>query len=335
MTDRLLVVVPCLNEAAHLPELLPRLLSELAGLDARLVVADGGSTDASRAIVQALARDAPQLVLLDNPAKLQSAGVNRAVGRYGADRDWLVRIDAHADYPDHFVGRLVETAVARGADAVVVPMLTKGVGCFQQAVAAAQNSVIGTGGSPHRTGGGGWVDHGHHALMRLDAFRAVGGYREDFSHNEDAELDHRLTGRGARLWLAGDLRIGYYPRATPGALVRQYYAYGRGRARTVALHRLRLKPRQALPLLVAPATAAAAVGAVLAPVHPAALLLAAPATAWLAACLGGGVLVAWRARTRCSWGAGVAAALMHLAWSTGYWRQILAGRGLAAGTASS
>ena len=39
---------------------------------------------------------------------------------------------------------------------------------------------------------GHWADHGHHALMRISAFRAVGGYDESFSHNEDAELDYRL-----------------------------------------------------------------------------------------------------------------------------------------------
>ena len=49
--------------------------------------------------------------------------------------------------------------------------------------------------------------------MRIAAFRAVGGYDESFSHNEDAELDLRLTREGGRIWLTDKVRIGYHPRA--------------------------------------------------------------------------------------------------------------------------
>ena len=37
--------------------------------------------------------------------------------------------------------------------------------------------------------------------MRIAAFRAVGGYDESFSHNEDAELDYRLRQAGYRIWM--------------------------------------------------------------------------------------------------------------------------------------
>jgi hypothetical protein len=56
----------------------------------------------------------------------------------------------------------------------------------------------------HRARGqGAFVDHGHHALMSIAAFRAVGGYDPDFAHNEDAELDHRLRAAGYDIWLTG------------------------------------------------------------------------------------------------------------------------------------
>ena len=80
------------------------------------------------------------------------------------------------------------------ADSVVVSMNAEGSACLQRAAAAAQNSLLGNGGSSHRIRSDGrWVDHGHHALMTTAAFKAVGGYDEAFSHNEDAELDVRLT----------------------------------------------------------------------------------------------------------------------------------------------
>ena len=42
---RLLLVVPCLNEAAHLPNLLTWLARDSAVYDALIVVADGGASD--------------------------------------------------------------------------------------------------------------------------------------------------------------------------------------------------------------------------------------------------------------------------------------------------
>src|ERR1700751_1610937 len=138
-TFRPLLAVPCLNEAANLPALLDDLLADLADEDALVVVADGGSTDGSREFVRAYAARDPRVRLMSNPARYQSAGVNRAARLYAAGRRWLVRIDAHADYPRGFVRRLIEDAERTGADSVVVRLVTTGRGLFQRAAAAAMN----------------------------------------------------------------------------------------------------------------------------------------------------------------------------------------------------
>lgn len=305
-----LIVIPCLNEAAMLPALLRQLLDETDG--AAIVVADGGSTDGSRGIVERFAAEDGRVRLLANPARIQSAGINQAVRAHGAGARWLVRVDAHCDYPPRYAGRLLAVAAVRGATSVVVPMVSRGVGCFQAAAAAAQNSRLGTGGSPHRhVGEGRFVDHGHHALMDLGLFGRVGGYREDMAANEDAELDLRLAAAGGRIWLEPSLALTYYPRRTLGALWRQYRSYGEGRARTLLLHGRRPKLRQALPLAV-PAAAALAVGA---PFQP---LLALPLAGWALLCLGGGVLVGARAGGGCALGSGAPAMAMHLAWGLGF-----------------
>lgn len=310
-----LVVIPCLNEAAMLPDLLRQMLGDTDGCT--IVVADGGSSDASRDIVAALARDHPRLKLLSNPARIQSAGINLAVETHGDRARWLVRIDAHCDYPAGYVARLITAAGAQEATSVVVPMVSRGRGCFQVAAATAQNSRLGAGGSPHRSvGKGAFVDHGHHALMDLDLFRRVGGYRADMSHNEDAELDRRLLDAGGRLWLEPALALRYYPRASIGALWRQYLKYGRGRARMLQIHRQRPKLRQALPLTVP----IAALLAGLAPLHPVFLL---PVTAWAVLCLAAGAAIGVRAGGGCAMMSGVPAMTMHLAWGSGFIAQLV------------
>lgn len=303
MTDLsdVLIVIPCLNEEAHLPALLEQLCAQSAG--ALIVVADGGSTDRSRAIVEEAMTRFEGLRLIDNPARIQSAGVNRAVRLLGEGRRFLVRVDAHCLYPDDYAARLKKAAIAKNAQSVVVPMRTRGRSCFQKAAAAAQNSVLGTGGSPHRhVGTGIYVDHGHHALMEIALFRDVGGYDESFTHNEDAELDRRLANAGGRIWLEPTLALDYFPRKSPGALFRQYFGYGGGRARTLRKHRMRPALRQLLPALLAPM-----------------LLLLVPAIAWAGISLSYGALLGLRARSLCVAAAGPAAMVMHLGWSLGFW----------------
>jgi succinoglycan biosynthesis protein ExoA len=314
-----LIVIPTLNEAAHIGRLINWLSPILERLDARLVVADGGSTDGTREIVTDLARGHRRIVLLENFDRLQSAGVNLAVDRFaGAGTRWLIRIDAHASYPLDYCDVLLEEARIRGADCVVVSMTAVGAGFWQRAIALAQNSRFGNGGAAHRLSGGGrWVEHGHHALLSLEAYRQVGGYDPTFSHNEDAELDVRLTAAGRRIWLTSRTRVLYVPRATPSRLALQYVRFGRGRARTFLKHRQRLRPRQAVLVGLAPGLALAALG----PLNPGFL---APLALWLAGCLLAGASIAASGKDRSGHMAGLMAGLMQVSWSFGFWSELLA-----------
>jgi len=315
---RALIVIPALNEAEGIATVLEQVLDDEDLADPLVVVADGGSTDGTREVVREISRRNARVRLIDNPNRLQSAGVNRAVDAMAGDRPWLVRVDAHSEYPEHYASSLIDEAVRTGATSVVVSVNTIGQTHFQRAVAAAQNSRLGTGGSLHRNASSGqWVDHGHHGLCRLAAYRAVGGYDETFSHNEDAELDVRLGRQGARIWLTDRVRSNYYPRRTMKALAKQYFNYGRGRARTVLKHHTPLKMRQAAPLAVAPAVA----GLALTPIFWA---FALPAAAWSLAAIAGGAVLAVSRRDPVLLMSGPAAMTMHLGWSAGFWTELAA-----------
>jgi succinoglycan biosynthesis protein ExoA len=316
-----LIVVPCLNEEAHLPALLAALREDPGAATACIVVADGGSTDASLSIINEAAQADVRVHLLHNSARIQSAGVNEAVRAHGKDAEFLVRVDAHAAYPANFLSKLRAAQFESGADAVTVSMRAsaRGGNCFERAAACAQNSVLGAGGSPHRKSGPRrWVDHGHHALMSIRAFNDAGGYDESFTHNEDAELDARLAQQGARILLAADIVIDYYPRAKAASLARQYLKYGEGRARTMLKHHMPLKSRQLVAAAIAPV---ATVGLALAPFAPVA---AAPAVLWIAATLCYGLYLGVREKNLCASAAGVAAMIMHFAWSVGFLSALIA-----------
>jgi succinoglycan biosynthesis protein ExoA len=197
-----------------------------------------------------------------------------------------------------------------------VAMKSEGIGCFQRAAAAAQNSVLGTGGAAHRRAGEeGFVDHGHHALFDLRRFLAVGGYDDGLSHNEDAEFDVRLARAGGMIWLTRKVAVVYFPRSHPAALYSQYVNYGRGRARTLLQHRIRPKVRQLLPACVLPAIVAL-------PLAPWIPLVVGPAFAWSASCLLSGVVLGLQQGRRCAFASGLAAMVIHLGWSIGFWREV-------------
>ena len=318
--DEALIVIPCLNEAPIIADVIAGILQDDGLKRPLVVVADGGSTDGCLEIVRRLAAQDDRIRLLPNPKRLQGAGVNLAALGAEPGTTWLVRVDAHAEYPPNYVSTLIAEARRTEATSVVVGMDTQGTGYFQRAVAAAQNSRLGAGGSAHRNGGAAaWVDHGHHALFSLAAFHAAGGYDESFSHNEDAELDIRLVRQGGRIWLTDKAQIVYHPRSSPGALWRQYFNYGIGRARTVLKHRTRLRLRQALPLAVAPAI-------ILAAAAPWAWPLALPAVAWAGLSLTYGLALGLRRRDAASALSGLPAMIMHLAWSAGFWVALLRAR---------
>jgi succinoglycan biosynthesis protein ExoA len=196
-------------------------------------------------------------------------------------------------------------------------MIAEGTDGMQRINAVTQNSRVGNGGSSHRVRPKGeYVEHGHHALMRISAFRDVGGYDPTFKHNEDAELDHRLRQAGYRIWLTPETLVTYHPRDRISGLLRQYFNHGRGRARNMRKHRIVPALRQAKVMLVLPAVLM--LGFV--PLHP---VFALPALLWCGYCLLEGTRIAIGGREPVLAMSGPVAMMMHLAWSAGFWSRIL------------
>jgi succinoglycan biosynthesis protein ExoA len=311
-----LIVIPSLNEEAHIESVIASLQADRRCSEALIVVSDGGSSDQTVAIVERIGSTDPRVRVLTTVKRLSiGASVNRAVECFGHGRAWLVRLDAHAGYPRDYASRLIAKAIETGAMSVVTPMCTRGDTCFQRAAAAAQNSFLGTGGSAHRLlNRGGWVEHGHHAIFDLERFRKLGGYDDEF--NEDAEFDRRLVKSGGRIWLADDLVITYFPRSNTISLFRQYVNYGRGRARTFVRHGGRKRMRH----FILPSIAPIVILVFLSPLY---WPLAIPGSVWLFACLSYGLVLGIRQRDICASGSGYASMVMQLAWSFGHWGEII------------
>jgi succinoglycan biosynthesis protein ExoA len=310
--------MPALNEERYIQNAIHSVLPSSDAIEYELLVMDGGSTDRTCAIVAALATSNPRIRLLKNLRRTQSAAMNVASELCHPRSTILLRADCHAIYPSRFAERCVEAMQRWKSSSVVVSMRADGLSQLQRAIAAAQNSRLGNGGSPHRGADqSGFVDHGHHAAFDREAFRSLGGYDETAICNEDAEFDVRLRRSGRSIYLDGNLIITYYPRSSFSALALQYYRHGRGRARTLLKHAVRPKARQILPvllfLLCAASLATWPISGWLSLMLP---------SAYLAICLIWGLAIAVRQRNSIAILSGPAFVTMHLSWAAGFLKQV-------------
>ncbi|MBS0250880.1 MAG: glycosyltransferase family 2 protein [Proteobacteria bacterium] len=311
--------MPALNEERYIADAIASILPSTSAFDYELLVMDGGSTDETGRIVREISAHNPRVKLIRNPRRTQSAAMNIAADICDPKTTILLRADCHALYPPRFVENCVETLRATQSASVVVSMRAVGRTPLQSAIAAAQNSRVGNGGSRHRRASeSGYVEHGHHAAFDRQTFRSLYGYDESAPFNEDAEFDARLIQSGGRIYLDGRSTIDYYPRASFVSLAKQYYRHGWGRANTLAKHGMRPKLRQALPvavLLVCLASVAAwpFIGAI-------ALL---PPAVYVFICLAWGAALAVSAAQPALLLAGLAAITMHMSWAVGFLTRFL------------
>ena len=241
------VVVPTYNEQQHLQRTLRSIEAQTYGNIVEILVADGGSTDATRRI----ASEFESVRIVDNPDRIQSAGLNRALSV--ARGEVIVRVDGHCvlarDYVEACVAALEATGAAMvGGGMTPRPSISRSP-ITQRAIASAMGSRIGAGPARFHVGAtAGWVDTVYLGAYRAADARAIGGYAGEMAVNEDAEFAIRMRPRGG-IWFDPRIRSTYTPRSTFPSLARQFYRYGQGRATTALRHPRHVRPRQ----LVAPA----------------------------------------------------------------------------------
>lgn len=248
-----LIVVPTLNEAPHIKDVIASMLNASSTDDnIHILVVDGGSTDGTLEIVRPMCER--PIRLIHNPTRTQATAVNMAAKLASAEGfDVIIRVDAHARYSKDFISTVLTTLNESDAASVVVTMITEGGTPLQDAAAILYGSWLGNGGAAHRNGRiRGFVEHGHHAAFRLSAFLAVGGYDPAFVANEDAELDRRLIKNGYKIFLENRSPVRYIPRNSYSAFWRQMKRNGRYRVLTARKHGENLAPRQLIPIAIVP-----------------------------------------------------------------------------------
>ena len=257
------LAMPSYNEEHYIEACLRSLLSQTYPADRmEILVADGGSQDRTREIVNRIAAEDPRVRLLDNSEhRIQSYGMNLCIQE--SRGEFILVTDVHAEYAHNYVEALVDAFLKTGADVAGGAQRAKAETWFQKALCAALESPLGVGGAPYRSPEKeGWVDTVFPGSFRRSILEKVGLYDVKAVTNEDAELQQRVLEAGGRVYLSKDVVVHYYPRKSFRLLAKQYFKYGDGRARTLLLRKRFPVLRPAIPFLglVAGATMAAVPG---------------------------------------------------------------------------
>jgi GT2 family glycosyltransferase len=211
-----------------------------------VLVADGMSDDGTRLVLCEFERRWGALRVLDNPEKIVSTGMNRAIRE--AQGEIIVRMDAHSLYAPDYVRSCVEVLQETNADNVGGPALTCAEGYVAQAIALAFHSLFARGGGkfrdPRYEGSTDTVPYG---CWRKSTFERTGMFDEKLVRTEDFELNLRLISSGGKVWQSPKIISWYRPRASLSGLFRQNFQYGFWKAAVFRKHGRPASWRNLLP----------------------------------------------------------------------------------------
>ncbi len=245
------IIVPCYNEEKRIGHLLDAVFAQTyphALLD--VTIADGHSTDRTRAVIADFGRTHPDLrvTVIENDAKSIPAALNRAIE--ASSGEIILRLDGHSGpYPD-YVEKSVAALEAGKADNVggVWEIRPGAETWVARAIAVGAAHPLGVGDALYRHAKeSAYVDTVPFGAWRRILMEKIGGYDESLLSNEDYEFNTRIRQSGGKVWLDPAIRSVYFARSTFKALAQQYFRYGFWKFKMLRRYPGTLRWRQALP----------------------------------------------------------------------------------------
>ena len=240
------VVIPVRNGEATLADPVVSVLAQELDGTLEVCIAVGPSDDRTREVADGLADADRRVLVVDNPAGVTPAGLNAAIRATSAPV--LARVDGHAVLSTGYLARALAVLDRPGAVNVGGVQEPRGRTPFEKVVGRAMASRFGSGDARFHYGGpAGAVDTVYLGVFRRTALEAVGLFDAALVRNQDYEMNWRLREAGGMVWFDPELRVGYRPRGTLGALARQFFGYGRWKRVVVGRHPRSLRWRQVVP----------------------------------------------------------------------------------------
>ncbi|ODN30243.1 glycosyltransferase family 2 protein [Fervidobacterium thailandense] len=223
------VILPTYNEARTVERSLVSLL-EGSYSNLEVLVVDGGSTDGTLDLVQAIASRYPgKVLILRNEKRYTPHALN--IGIKNAKGKYIMIASAHAMYSENYIQECVRVLEEGRADVAggVLEVHPRSESKKAKAIAAVLAHPFGVGGARYRLGAETevYVDTVAYGIYRKEIFEHAGTFDERFIRNQDLEFNLRLKREGYRTMLVPRAKAYYLARDSYSALWRNNFENGR------------------------------------------------------------------------------------------------------------
>jgi glycosyltransferase involved in cell wall biosynthesis len=226
------IIIACLNEDHYIGECIDSILNQSYIGETEIIIADGGSTDNTLQIINEYKQHFSNIILINNPEKIQAAGRNHAINI--SKYDFIAYIDAHSYPKKNWLYELYTAylEISQKDDKIA------GIGSvysnasekpFSKTVFAITKSFLIGATSNHYLNQNN-ISKVHNASMCLykkDIFEKFGYFDETLKVGEDIELNQRLTFKYKyNIYVNPSAMFFYYPRDNFVSLFKQQFRYG-------------------------------------------------------------------------------------------------------------
>jgi glycosyltransferase involved in cell wall biosynthesis len=207
------ILIPCRNEEKYIERCIQSVLgfSLPDGVSTEIYFIDGCSTDQTRSIILESCKGVSRLNLLDNPGIIQASALN--IGIRHTRGDFILRLDAHSQYPKDYLIKIIETQNRINVENVGGIFITQpGNNSYSAAVVQAITThPFGVGNAGFRTGAGeGLADTVPYGFYKRSIFEKIGFFDERLVRAQDYEFNRRIIKSGGRIWRNPSIQVYYY-----------------------------------------------------------------------------------------------------------------------------
>lgn len=248
------IIIPVFNEEKHLKMLLDSLLSNDYPIqNLEILIYDGNSSDKTLEILESYSSKYSQIHVYNNPERIQVAALNLALKK--AQGKYIVRCDAHAEYPQNYISTLVDYLKDSDEDIGNVGVQAISIAGEEsaqaKAVAIALKHPLGVGIS-HRSiqqDKPVEVDTLLFGAWKQEVFDEVGLFDLNFVRGQDYEHNKRLITKGYKVLLLPDVKFKYFTRTSLQKLSKMVYQYAYAKTQIMKKYHERPSVRVMIPAI--------------------------------------------------------------------------------------
>jgi glycosyltransferase involved in cell wall biosynthesis len=227
--EKVSVIIPCRNEEKYIGGCLDSVVNNDYPKDfLEVFVVEGRSSDRTKEIVEEYCKKYEFIHLLINENETVPYAMNLGIKK--SSGDFVIRLDAHGEYPNNYFSELVNWSKKLNADNVGALWITdvKNKNPKTCSIKRVLSNKFGVGNSLFRIGINKVteVDTVPFGCYRREVFEKVGLYDLRLERNQDIELNKRLKKKGGRIFLLPSLSSTYYARETFSGIAKNNYQTG-------------------------------------------------------------------------------------------------------------